>query len=76
MGRLCLDVYEKNVRVLAANIMLVSGIPHLGSVVLVKFEPASIISPVFGVAYLVVGYFLLRSGRKVLWWGAAYPFPS
>jgi hypothetical protein len=63
----------KNIRISAAVLLLLSGFLHLGSVVFGKFEPTAIITLVFGIAYLVVGYFLLRSGRKILWWGAILP---
>ena len=63
----------KNIRNIAGGLLLLSGVLHLGSVGLVKFEPTSIITIVFGLAYLVIGFFLFRIGKKILWYGAIVP---
>jgi hypothetical protein len=63
----------KPMRSLAAGLLLLTGLLHLGSVTLVKFEPTSSITIVFGVAYLIIGVFLFRGGRTVLWFGALVP---
>jgi len=63
----------KNIRNLVAGLLLLSGVLHLVSVGFGKFEPTSIITIVFGVAYLVIGFFLFRSGRTILWFGAIVP---
>ena len=63
----------KRIRSLAAGLLLLSGLLHLVSVALLKFEAVSIIGIVFGVAYLVIGFFLFRSGRTILWFGALVP---
>jgi hypothetical protein len=63
----------KSVRNLAGGLLLLTGVLHLVSVALVKFEATSIITIIFGVAYLVNGYFLFRSGRIALWFGAIVP---
>jgi len=63
----------KPIRSLAAVLLLLTGLLHLLSVVLLKFEPTSFITLVFGVAYLVIGFFLFRIGRLALWFGAVVP---
>jgi hypothetical protein len=63
----------KSVRSLAAGLLLLTGVLHLISVALVKFETTSIITIIFGLAYVVIGYFLFRGGRRVLWFGAIIP---
>lgn len=63
----------KSIRSLAAGLLLLTGILHLVSVALVNFELTSIITILFGVAYLVIGAFLLRTGRSVLWFGGIVP---
>ncbi len=63
----------KVIRSLAAGLLLLSGLLHLVSAFLVKFEPTVIITIIFGAAYLAIGYFLLRSSRTVLWFGAIVP---
>lgn len=61
------------IRSLAAGLLFLTGALHLISVMLGKFEPTSTITLVFGVAYLVIGLFLFRSGRTILWFGAVVP---
>jgi hypothetical protein len=63
----------KSARNLAGGLLLLTGVLHLVSVALVKFEAVSIITIVFGLAYLVIGYFLFRGGRTALWFGAIVP---
>jgi len=63
----------KSIRSLAASLLLFTGVLHLASVVFIKFEPTSIITLVFGAAYLVIGFYLFRNGRKPLWFGAVVP---
>jgi hypothetical protein len=63
----------KSIRNLAASLLILTGTLHLVSVALVKFEPTSIITLVFGAAYLVIGYLLFRDGRNALWLGAIVP---
>ncbi len=63
----------KSIRNLAAGLLLLTGVLHLVSVALVKFETTSIITILFGVAYLVIGFFLFREGKTVLWFGAIVP---
>jgi hypothetical protein len=63
----------KNIRNLAGSLLLLTGVLHLISVVLAKFESTSIITILFGVAYLVIGFFLFREGKSVLWFGAIVP---
>ena len=63
----------KPIRNLAAILLLLTGVLHLASVLLVKFEATSIITIVFGVAYTLIGALLFRGGRMVLWFGAIVP---
>ena len=63
----------KPMRSLAGGLLLLTGLLHLVSVALVKFETTSVITIAFGLAYLVIGLFLFRSGRTILWFGAVVP---
>jgi hypothetical protein len=63
----------KTIRTLAAGLLLLTGVLHLISVALSKFETTSIITIVFGVAYLGIGYFLFKAERTILWFGASVP---
>jgi len=62
-----------SIRSLAASLLLLTGVLHLVSVAFGKFEPTSIITLVFGAAYLVIGFLLFRNGRITLWFGAVVP---
>ncbi len=63
----------KGIRNLAVGLLFLTGVLHLVSVALTKFEATSIISILFGLAYLVIGFFLFRDGRAALWFGAIVP---
>ena len=63
----------RSIRSLAASLLLLTGTLHLVSVAFSKFEPTSIITLVFGAAYLAIGYLLFRGGRTFLWLGAVVP---
>ena len=63
----------KPIRSLAASLLLLTGTLHLVSVAFSKFEPTSVITLIFGAAYLAIGYLLFRGGRIVLWLGAVVP---
>jgi hypothetical protein len=63
----------KSIRSLAASLLLFTGALHLISVAFSKFEPTFIITIVFGAAYLVIGFYLFRNGRNILWFGAVVP---
>jgi hypothetical protein len=61
-------------RRLAGFLLLASGVTHLSE--LWVFGVGSPHMPVvvgFGVAFFAIGLFLLRPGRRVLWWGAVLP---
>ena len=60
-------------RNLAGSLLLITGALHLVSAALVKFEMTSIITILFGLAYLAIGFFLFRGSRMVLWLGAIVP---
>ena len=63
----------KTIRILAAVMLLVTGVLHVIQLLLAKLDPATIITVIFGVAYLAIAFFLFRAGRIVLWFGAIVP---
>jgi len=63
----------KTIRILAEVLLLVTGVLHVIQLLLAKMEPATIVTVIFGVAYLVIAFFLFRAGRIVLWFGAIVP---
>ena len=63
----------KTFRNLAAGLLLLTGTLHLVSLLFGKFETTSIITLIFGIAYLIIGFLLFRNGRVILWFGAIVP---
>ena len=63
----------KTVRILAAILLLVTGVLHVVQLLLAKLDSATLITVIFGLAYLVIAFFLFRAGRSVLWFGAILP---
>ena len=61
------------IRSLATGLLFLTGVLHLLSIALVKFEPVSIITIVFGAAYLLIGFLLARRVKSTLWLGAIVP---
>lgn len=63
----------KSLRNLAAGLLFLTGALHLISLAFVTFDPTSLITLLFGVAYLTIGFFLFRDGQVILWFGAIVP---
>lgn len=60
-------------RTFAAILMMVSGVTH-GIQLQVYGVSLSVIGAcLFGVAYFIIGFRLLKPGRQILWWGAILP---
>ncbi len=63
----------KAMRNLIAGLLALSGTLHLVAATQMKLDAAGIITIVFGLAYLVMAFSLLRSGRLILWLGVFVP---
>jgi hypothetical protein len=63
----------KTIRILAVVLLLVTGVLHVIQLLLAKLDPATIITVIFGGAYLAIAFFLFRAGRTALWFGAIVP---
>jgi len=63
----------KRIRVLAASLMLVSGVTHVSQLAIYGAQGSVIGAAAFGVIYFIIGLFLLGKGRAVLWAGAVLP---
>jgi len=63
----------KSIRILAAVLLLLTGVLHVIQLLLAQLDSGTIITVVFGVAYLIIALFLFRSGKAVLWFGAIVP---
>jgi hypothetical protein len=63
----------KTIRKLAGGLLVLTGVMHLISTAFTKFEMTSIITIVFGLAYLVIGFLLFKRGRVILWLAAIVP---
>jgi|WetSurMetagenome_2_1015567.scaffolds.fasta_scaffold1910753_1 hypothetical protein len=63
----------KTIRTLAAVLLLFTGVLHVIQLLLAKLDPGTIITVIFGVAYLIIAFFLFRPGKTVIWFGAILP---
>jgi hypothetical protein len=62
------------IRYWAAGLLGLTGIIHVAQLALAKFDISLAITVLFGIAYLVVGFFLLRTASKtVYYFGAIVP---
>jgi hypothetical protein len=58
----------------AGALMLASGVTHLSELWVFGFgSPVMAVVVGFGIAFFLIGFHLLRPGRRVLWWGATLP---
>ena len=61
-------------RTLAGTLMLMSSVTHLSEIYVFGWDsPIMFVVVGFGVAFLVIGWHLLRGGDAVLRWGTALP---
>ena len=60
-------------RKIAGTLMIASGFTHTSELFVFEWGPVLGVVLGFGVAFFIIGIFLLRPGDKVLWWGAALP---
>jgi hypothetical protein len=61
-------------RNVAGSLMLMSSVTHLSEIYVFGWgSPVMAVVVGFGLAFLVIGWRLLRGGDAVLWWGAILP---
>jgi hypothetical protein len=58
---------------LAGALLLLSGVTHVAQLAVYPAEGHVIGAASFGVAYFLIGIFLVRRSRSALWWGAILP---
>jgi hypothetical protein len=63
----------KTIRILAATLLLLTGVLHVIQLLLAKVDSGTIITVIFGVVYLIIAFFLFRGGKTALWFGAIVP---
>lgn len=64
----------KTIRTVAAGSLLLTGFLHSIQILLTKvIDPAVIITLIFGVIYLILGFLLFRGNRTLLWITAIIP---
>jgi len=63
----------KTVRILAAVLLLLTGVLHVIQLLLAKVNPATIITVIFGIIYLALGFLVYRGNRTVNWFAAILP---
>lgn len=60
-------------RTLAAILLIISSVTHVIQLQVYGVSAQVIAAALFGVAYFIIGYRLLKPGRTALWWGAVLP---
>jgi hypothetical protein len=63
-------------RRLAGVLMLASATTHLSEPFIFPFSLPLVVATLYGFSFLAIGIFLLRSGTRVLWWGAILPLSA
>jgi uncharacterized membrane protein (DUF2068 family) len=61
------------VRYLAAGLLCLTGVIHVAQLAKAKIDAPVIIMIVFGVAYLIISYFLFRDNKTAYYFGAIVP---
>lgn len=61
------------IRYLAAGLLGLTGVLHVAQLVTAKLDASVVITVLFGVAYLVIGFFLFRDNRTAYYCGAIVP---
>lgn len=61
------------IRYLAAGLLCLTGVIHVAQLVVAKLDASTIITVLFGVAYLVISFFLFRGNRTSYYLGAVVP---
>ena len=60
-------------RKLAGRLLIISGITHVVQLAVYPAEGHVIAAASFGIAYFLIGVFLIRRSRTALWWGSILP---
>jgi uncharacterized membrane protein (DUF2068 family) len=63
----------KRIRYLAVGLLCLTGILHVAQLAVAKLDASVVIAVLFGVAYLVIGFFLFRDNRTAYYLGAIVP---
>jgi hypothetical protein len=64
----------KTTRYLAAGLLLLTATFHIAQIALTPLDLTLVITVAFGVAYLIIGIYLLRDHQAANYFGAAVPF--
>jgi len=65
----------KAIRYLTVALLILTGIVHIAQLSTISNKPAGsvVITALFGVAYLVIAFFIFKENKKALWFGAILP---
>jgi FtsH-binding integral membrane protein len=65
----------KSVRYLATGLLALTGAVHVAQLLTVSNNPIgpSVITALFGIAYLAIAFFIYRENKRALWFGAIVP---
>ena len=61
------------IRYLAAGLLCLTGVIHVAQLVVAKLDANTIITVLFGAAYLVISFFLFRGNKTSYYLGAIVP---
>ncbi len=61
------------VRIIAGGLLLLTGVLHIIQISLAELDTSATITVAFGIVYLIIGALLFRSGKTILYFGAAIP---
>jgi len=62
----------KTIRYIAAGLLALTGVVHVAQLLTVINGP-SVITALFGVAYLVIAFYIYRESKRAYWFGALLP---
>jgi uncharacterized membrane protein (DUF2068 family) len=61
------------IRYLAAGLLGLTGVVHVAQLAVATLDASTVITVLFGVAYLVIGVFLFRDNRTAYYFGTIVP---
>jgi hypothetical protein len=62
----------KTIRYFAAGLLALTGVVHVAQLLTVINGP-SVITALFGIAYLVIAFFISKENKNALWFGGIVP---
>lgn len=65
----------KFVRYLAVALLALTGVVHIAQLATLSNNPIApvVVTALFGIAYLVIAFYIYRENKRALWFGAIVP---